>query len=255
MNWYDDLCEYYNVSPQEADLLGTRKKGRKPDLPGSPTCEPVSGKTFEEIWESKPRETSAQIFEFYKDIGSWSCFRQCKYHKDGPAYGAGFEGLEHLKHKPFKSTVDILEYGCGVAPISNWLADNIKQLNYNFYLSDVPSETLEFADWRLKRRKQNAKKFEIDPDTFPEYGDVKFDIIFMIDALEHMDKPYAAIEHLIKYCKPNETVLIETWIDHEEKGVTNDLDREKEETTELLRKNFVLVRPGVLKTWRKLSIF
>ena len=55
MNWYDDLCEYYKVTPEEADLLGTRKTGRKPNLPGSLTCDPVSGKTFEEIWERKPR--------------------------------------------------------------------------------------------------------------------------------------------------------------------------------------------------------
>ena len=66
--WYDDLCEYYNISPQEAEVLGTRKKGRKPNLPGSATCQPVSGLTFEEIWDSKPRETSAQIFDFYKEI-------------------------------------------------------------------------------------------------------------------------------------------------------------------------------------------
>ena len=53
MEWYTDLCEYYKVSPEEADDLGTRKKGRKPNLPGSATCEPVSGLTFEEIWKGK----------------------------------------------------------------------------------------------------------------------------------------------------------------------------------------------------------
>ena len=255
MNWYDDLCEYYKITPEQANTLGTRKTGRKPDLPGSPTCEPVSGKTFEDIWESKPRETSAQIFEFYKEIGSWLSFRQCKYHEHGPAYGAGFEGLEHLKHKQVKSTINMLEYGGGVCPVSTWFADNVKQLNYNFYINDVPSEHLNFGEWRLKNRNQNVKKFEIEPDIFPDYGDIKFDLIYMIDVLEHMDKPYGAIESLLKYCKPNETVLIETWIDHTEKGIGCDLDREKKETMELIKKNFVMVRPGVLKSWRKLSIF
>mgnify|MGYP003663312756 CR=1 FL=1 len=41
--WYDYLCEYYDVSPDEALELGTRSDGRKPNLPGSRTCEPISG--------------------------------------------------------------------------------------------------------------------------------------------------------------------------------------------------------------------
>jgi 2-polyprenyl-3-methyl-5-hydroxy-6-metoxy-1,4-benzoquinol methylase len=257
MNWYDDLCEYYKVTPEEANLLGTRKKGRKPNLPGSPTCAPVFGKTFEEIWDSKPRENSAQIFEFYKEIGSWSSFRQCKYHEHGPAYGSGHEGLKHLKDREINSTVNILEYGSGVAPVSNWLADNVKNLNFNFYINDVPSEHLTFGEWRLRKRRQNVKKFEIKPDVFPEYGDVKFDLIFMLDVLEHMDKPYAAIESLLKYCKPNKTTLIETWIDHteQEEGTGCDLDREKKETVKLIRSNFSMVRPGILRSWKKLTFF
>ena len=48
--WYADLCEYYHVTSAQAEELGTRKPGRKPDLPGSPTTHAVSGVTFEEIW-------------------------------------------------------------------------------------------------------------------------------------------------------------------------------------------------------------
>jgi len=32
MNWHDDLCEYYLVSPEDAIELGVRKTGRKPNL-------------------------------------------------------------------------------------------------------------------------------------------------------------------------------------------------------------------------------
>ena len=230
MKWHDDLCEYYNVSPEEADLLGTRKKGRKPSLPGSETCAPVSGLTFEEIWDSKARDTSEQIFDFYKEIG---------------------------KNKEPGSTVNILEYGAGVAPICIWLADNFKNLNFNFYINDVPSEHLTFGEWRLKKRNQNVKKFEIAPEIFPNYGDVKFDLIYMLDVLEHMDKPFSAVEALLEYCKPNETVLLETWVEHNEQalGTGCDLDREKKETVKLIKKNFSLVQTGVLRCWRKLMFF
>ena len=46
--WSDDLCEYYGVSEEAALELGTRSSGRKPSLPGSKTCEPVSDMTFED---------------------------------------------------------------------------------------------------------------------------------------------------------------------------------------------------------------
>lgn len=46
--WYKDLVEYYGVNIGQAIILGTRRKGRKPDLPGSRTCSPVSGMTFQE---------------------------------------------------------------------------------------------------------------------------------------------------------------------------------------------------------------
>ena len=46
--WYSDLCEYYNVSQEEAISLSERKTGRKPNFPGSKTCKPLSGMNWEE---------------------------------------------------------------------------------------------------------------------------------------------------------------------------------------------------------------
>ena len=101
------------------------------------------------------------------------------------------------------------------------------------------------------------KKLEIAPDIFPDYGDVKFDLIYMLDVLEHMDRPFSAVESLLEYCKPNETVLLETWVEHNEQSVGTgcDLDREKEETVNLIKKNFSLIQPGTLRCWRKLMFF
>ena len=77
-----DLCDYYNVSNEDAIKLGTRDKGRKPSLPGSKTCASVSNMTYEDIWDLKSRDTIDGIFEFYKDQGSWSAFRQVVRHLD-----------------------------------------------------------------------------------------------------------------------------------------------------------------------------
>ena len=264
MNWYDDLCEYYQVSPEKALELGTRKKGRKPDLPGSATCKPVSGLTFEEIWESKPRETTAQIFEFYKDIGAWSSFRQCKYHEHGPAYNTGpitaslvsqYFFSDSLYNKNQLTTdIRVLEYGAGVAAISCWLHDNLKNCNFKFHINDVPCEHLTFGNWRLKKRGADVEKFEIEPDKFPDYGNVKFDFIFMLDVLEHLNDPYQAIQEVIKFSENNKTFFFETWVDHDDQkqGTHCDLDRDKEKTKNLIQKNFSLIHSADgMRVWRK----
>ena len=68
MNWYDDLCEYYNVTPQQALELGTRKTGRRPFFPQSVTCQnPPQGLTFEEIDRLYP-ECSRYLRERNPDL-------------------------------------------------------------------------------------------------------------------------------------------------------------------------------------------
>ena len=257
-NWYDDLCDYYKVSPQEADKLGTRSSGRKPSFPGSVTCQPVSGMTMEEIWESKPRHTTAEIFEFYKDLGSWSSFRQCKYHAQagGNVHQAGELLMKDIKDSYFDEKKDeyhILEYGSGVAPTSIWIADNFPELRDKifFYIVDVPCEHLTFGEWRLKRRGFNVHKHELKPDILPEY-DIKFDAMLFIDCLEHMDAPYNAIKHFLSCCH-NKTLFFETWVEHKDKGVGCDLDRDVEITKELINKEFSLIgcNDGFMRRWIK----
>jgi len=257
MKWHDDLCEYYDVSAEEAEELSARKKGRKPSLPGSATCEPVSGLTFEEIWKSKLRETTAQIFEFYKDIGAWSSFRQCKYHEHGPAYNSGPITAQQISLNQLDGNIKVLEYGAGVAPVSCWLHDNLKNCNFELYINDVPCEHLTFGEWRLNKRKANVKKFEIKPDEFPDYGDVKFNFIYMLDVLEHLDDPLGAVNEVIKYSAPNETLFFETWVNHEEGKSTHcDLDRDKEKTIKLIKQNFSLaMNAGGMRVWKKLLYF
>ena len=66
--WLNYLCEYYNVSEEEAIKLGTRANGRKPSLPGSKTCEPVSNMTMEDIWALKERKTEKDIFREIQSV-------------------------------------------------------------------------------------------------------------------------------------------------------------------------------------------
>ena len=129
-NWWEDVEGYYGVTKREAIKLGTRAKGRRPDLPGSATCEPVRGKTLEEIWHSRLRDSEEAIFSFYREVGSWFVFRQLVRHR-GRSYGFI---ARHLQ-----SNGVLAEFGCGIAPISHWVATHRPARWRWFHLVDVPS--------------------------------------------------------------------------------------------------------------------
>lgn len=196
-NWYDDLCEYYNVTPDVALELGTRKPNRKPNLPSSPTTHAVNNLTFEEIWASKPRDNEKQIFEFYKDQGAWSSFRQVVRHKDMTSTHVDFLSKTIKKNSVF------CEYGCGVAPFTYTLLENIDvSEKLSIYISDVESEHFTFGVWRLnkliKSRNLNNVTFKsvvVEPNSLPQYPE-KLDTVFIFEVLEHVPSPVSTLENL-----------------------------------------------------------
>ena len=169
--WHDHLCEYYNVTPEEALKLGTRSSGRKPNLPGSITCESVSNKTFEDIWESKERVFEKDIFDFYKEQGSWASFRQCVRHIDLKQSHIGFfDWFDRTGYlASFPNFINICEYGCGVAPFittflqetDNYIWEKNKK-EINFILADVDSEHFNFAKYRLNKIVKDKKLTNIN---------------------------------------------------------------------------------------------
>ncbi len=243
--YYSDLCEYYNVDALTAIKLGTRSKNRKPDLPGSKTCKPVSGLSFEEIWNSEPRDNLQSKFQFYKDLGSWMCFRQIEYRKD-------FNIEPFVKHINFnKEELNICEYGCGISIIVNKMIEQVNGNipdNVKFHLVDVSGEHLEFAKWRLKKKapKANIEFYEISTDNIvPKFTD-KLDFISLLDVLEHVPNPYDIMDNLVHYSN-KDAVLFETWIDVPEPGYA-DLQEsvdERDKTLKYMDKYFPVFASGV----------
>ena len=184
-------------------------------------------------------------------------FRQCRYHAEcgGNVHNVGEFLMKHLNETyPIeKDEYHILEYGSGVAPTSVWIADYFPELKDKmfFYIVDVPCEHLTFGEWRLKKRGCNVHKHELEPNIFPEY-DVKFDAMVFMDCLEHMDAPYEAVKHFLQFCH-DKTFLFETWIQHEDKGVTCDLDRDVEITQHLINEQFLSLgsHDGSMRRWVK----
>ena len=150
--WHQDLCEYYGVSPEQALELGTRAKGRKPSLPGSSTCEAVGNMTLEDIWESRDRNNIQDVFDFYKDQGAWSAFRQCVRHKDLIQLHINFI-LPHIE-----AGSHICEYGSGVAPYMKTLIQCLAPTApVDISIADVDCEHFTFAQWRLNKHKEEKQ--------------------------------------------------------------------------------------------------
>ena len=262
-NWHDDLCEYYNVDAETALQLGTRAEARRPHLPGSETCEPVSNMTFEDIWHSKSRETTEDIFQFQKDLGAWSSFRQCVRHKD-------FTKFHMSILTPFiKEGVHICEYGCGVAPFSKTLLNNAmsSMSSTKISLSDVEGcEHLCFAEWRLKNQiEKNNLNVELNvcPITahkLPNYSS-KLDVVIVFEVLEHVYNPIKTVQNLFEYMNDN-AIFVENFIKHVE-GEQDDSDlesaaEERDDYYKFLQENFVLIGgppeesdPNATRIWRK----
>ena len=190
-NWYEDVCEYYSVSPKEAKSLGIRKFGRKPDLPVSATTHPVSGKTLEDIWDKYTRETPEDINSFYKEIGSWAVFRQAYYRRNltGVNFVNGLTAGDRF-----------CEYGSGIAPITNWIIRNMPNSSFELTIADVESEHLTFGEWRLRKFiKTHNLQFKltilkINTRSLPLKGHYK--AITILDVFEHLYNPLDVVKHL-----------------------------------------------------------
>jgi len=257
-HWHKHLCEYYKVTPEKALQLGTRSSGRKPDLPGSDTCQPVNNMTFEDIWDLKERKSTESVFEFYKDQGAWSAFRQCVRHKDMENLHMGY--IQFLaERKAIRPGSHICEYGAGVAPfVTTFLKylseEDSKNLNMKITVADVDCEHLNFAKFRLNaiKEEKSMKNIEIDfqtitPDKLPNF-DTPLDALFCFEVLEHVPSPVEVINNIKDSMMPG-AYYIENFIKHE---VDDDDDdgpdlvsarNERDNYYKIVNDNFSLIHP------------
>lgn len=222
-DWCAHLCEYYDVTPEEALVLGTRASGRKPSLPGSSTCKPVSGKTFEDIWNEGDRTTLEGKYRFYEDLGAWSVFRQAVRHIDMARMR-----MEMLKAivrftGPANDEYHLCEYGCGIAPFTHTLLTSARfGIKTRISLVDVPSEHFRFGVWRSRRDvaddPESCKHVIIDkvavlPDMLPTFAS-PIDAAIVFEVMEHIHNPIEMLENLLRHMKPN-GYICENFIKHD----------------------------------------
>lgn len=156
-------------------------------------------------FESKKRETEAEIFSAYSEVDVyiyaqlWKNRHSCYYYI-----------LDRIPKKG-----NFCEYGCGVGPISQWILKKRKDINIT--LVDIPSRTLDYC----KKKYKNTKRIEILEVGFGKDGlplKKYYDSIACLDVLEHTLNPLEIIEHIISHLKIGGYIFINHHILGKEKG-------------------------------------
>ena len=245
--WWRDLCDYYHCTKRDAARLGRRAPGRCPDFSqwGGP-----GGKTYEELWAAAPRETPEQIASFYRELGPWPVFRQVYRRR----YGAWPDVARDLPPHG-----RLIEYGCGIAPVTWWLAQ--RRQDFTAILADVRGQAPEFGLWRLRRSDMTRVMHWIAADQLLPRDLRPVDVVTVLETLEHVPAPLAVIRALVDALVPG-GVLHEDFVSHEHGGAPSDLPSAQAERSAVhafLRQSCTLLSGrspetpggGDVRRWRK----
>ena len=87
---------------------------------------------------------------------------------------------------------EILEYGCGIAPISHSLLKVSLKRNLNITIADIRQINFHYAIHRLGK---NVEHFEIVPFE-NSIQKSKYNIVFMITVMEHLPDPLDTVKNI-----------------------------------------------------------
>lgn len=156
-------------------------------------CYNKTRKPFEEKWNSRKRINREDFESFYKEHtgGAWRQAWQSGFDKSYK-YKICYT-VDSIKKMGFGPRSEILDYGCGAGAISNALYN----LGYrNLTVADIDSATLDFVKTALSDRFKEIVTIRNDEPLEKDY-----DIILVLDCLEHTFAPYRILCHLIGHLR------------------------------------------------------
>jgi len=177
---YQDLREYLGVSDADIEYRGAKDQVIK---------------KWTEVWQSRKRETAAEIKSAYNETDVW-LYRQVYHNNHTQAGRFDFTAgrIREFCRQNKDRTVKLLDFGCGTACLEKHLQglDNLEVT-----LADVPSPPFEFARWRF-RHQPNFSFIEIESQACLTET---YDIAILYDVLEHIPEPLPVLDHVTEHLR------------------------------------------------------
>ena len=92
----------------------------------------------------------------------------------------------------------ILDFGGGTgSQLINISALKEVELCY----ADIPGKTFDYAKWRFNKRALDIQLIDATKEDF--LGNLKFDVVFAFDVIEHLVDPEESVEYIVKHLNPD----------------------------------------------------
>jgi len=159
--------------------------------------------------------------------------------------------LRELQRGPLRR---VLEFGCGSAPITTTLCEFLPPRgDQRIFIADIETIPFHFAAHKLEPF-ANVRAIPLRPETrfrFPLAE--KFDAIFCMTVLEHLQEPLAVIEHLRELLAPGGLLFFD-YVKSDATGLDTVAGRDQRAATlAFVRENFRLLR-GTLDAERSMGL-
>ena len=176
-------------------------------------CRPLNLHDF--FWQYSHYRTKFQDVEVSADADAQEFMKAWQRYENiylifASVYKYALFPLPFFPYRKYIKTAEyVLEYGCGVAPITYGVLKYCNFKNTEFTIADIRQFTYHFAKWRLSPYR-NVSFVDIKPDTLPNFSD-KFDVVFLMAVLEHLPNPLQVVKHIYT-CMEDKGYLIFDYI-------------------------------------------
>ena len=115
--------------------------------------------------------------------------------------------------------MNVLDYGCGIADPSMYLALN----GTNVTIVDLDDDKFDFAVWRFEKRNLAFKSIKVTQTEKPvDLANQKYDFIIMAEFLEHVRNPRLFLEFALEHLNDQHGILYDSLGPSHNHGVGGD---------------------------------
>ena len=155
-----------------------------------------------------------------------------------------YEPLNALIYEKWISHGDsVMEYGCGIAPVTYSLLKYGLKRNLRISVGDIRQINSHYAKMRLQGK---VKFIEIEPYK-ESLADKKFDVVLMITVLEHLPDPLAVIQNIVRHLEAKGILIFDYILGDGDGQDTLEAVQQRGAVVDFLKENFDVYHGKLLK--------